>query len=59
MRQRLGTTKIADILTAYPNAEVVMQHSKGRYFAFRGPNADTHLAAIASRIRPYPKRIAL
>lgn len=59
MRQRIGTTKWADIQRHYPNAEVVMQYSKARYFAFRGPNAATLRSAIAHKIGPYPKRAAL
>ena len=56
MRQKVGSTRAADIAQMFPHATVVMQHSKGRYFAFRGPDAKQHKAAIAHLSKPYPKR---
>lgn len=58
MRSLVGSNRDADIRLCFPDAVVVMQHSKGRYFAFRGPDAATLRAAIAGKIKPYPKRVA-
>lgn len=49
----------ADVITSrWPGALKVPQHSKHRYFAFRGSRRAKahHLRAIESMIRPYPKR---
>lgn len=58
MRRIVGSTKIEDILKIYPNAITVPQHSKERYFAFRGSHQrqKQHYRAIQHLIRPYPKR---
>jgi hypothetical protein len=58
MRARIGSTKHEEILRHFPSAVVMMQHSKGRYFAFRGPNAATHFDAIRDKVLPYPKRLS-
>jgi hypothetical protein len=58
IRQRCGTTKSVDIERVFPDAVKIKQHSKHRYFAFRGSSKvqETHLAAISGLIKPYPKR---
>jgi hypothetical protein len=56
MRQKIGSTKLEDVLRYFPDAEVVMEHSKHRYFAFRGKKQHIHRQAIAHLIKPYPKR---
>lgn len=58
MRAICGSTKAADIARIYPKAEKIRQHSKHRYFAFRGlPSVQRgHLKAIAHLVKPYPKR---
>ncbi|KKN21458.1 hypothetical protein LCGC14_0925440, partial [marine sediment metagenome] len=40
----------------YPDVEVVTQFSKGRYFLFRGRNAERLRRAIQPFLQPYPKR---
>jgi len=59
MRRLVGSTRIEDILKMYPSAEVIPQHSKERYFAFRGKKQiqKQHHASIQHLIKPYPKRI--
>ena len=59
VRAMVGSTRQADILEKYPKAECVMQFSKHRYFAFRGPDKAQRLAAIAHMVKPYPKRSPL
>jgi hypothetical protein len=58
IRQRCGSTKAEDIAKVFPDAQKIKQHSKHRYFAFRGPTAvqKKNRKAIAHLIRPYPKR---
>jgi hypothetical protein len=58
MRQLVGSSRRADILARYPDAEFVAQHAKHRYFAFRGSRTTKarHLRAIAHLVQPYPKR---
>ncbi len=58
IRQRCGSTKAADIAAVFPNAVKIRQHSKHRYFAFRGPAAvqKRNRAAISHLINPFPKR---
>lgn len=58
IRQRCGSTKIADVLRHFPQAKKIKQHSKGRYFCFRGSKSakKKHLQAIAHLVKPYPKR---
>jgi hypothetical protein len=56
MRQRIGSTRWEDIVKAYPTAQPIMEYSKHRYFAFRGPDAKNLRANIAHMIKPYPKR---
>jgi len=36
-----------------------VEHQKARYFAFRGSRATQrrHLAALAGKLRPYPRRV--
>ena len=60
IRARIGSCKASDILKVWPNAEKVRQHSKHRYFAFRGPpfRAKQDLKAISHLLKPYPKRPA-
>jgi hypothetical protein len=41
-----------------PGASVAYTANKGRYFAFRGPRADAHRAALRDLIKSYPKRAA-
>jgi hypothetical protein len=58
IRQICGTTKIDDIKKIFPNVVKVKQHSKHRYFAFRGTalTKKNHLKAIYHLVKPYPKR---
>jgi hypothetical protein len=58
IRARCGTTKKEDIKKVFPNAKKVKQHSKHRYFAFRGSKKTKkqHLSAIQHIVKPYPKR---
>ena len=56
MRAIVGSTRDAEIRKVFPDVEIVMQHSKGRYFAFRGHNQAAHRHAIAHLIKPFPKR---
>lgn len=58
MRQRCGSTKAADIARVFPEAIKIKQHSKHRYFAFRGTAAvkKRNRAAIAHLLNPFPKR---
>jgi hypothetical protein len=58
LRQRCGSIKRADVLRVFPTATKIKQHSKRRYFAFRGPAAvqKAHYKAIEHLIKPYPKR---
>lgn len=60
IRAACGTTKRADVIRVFPSAVKVKQHSKHRYFAFRGSRVarKRHLAAIEHLVRPYPKRAA-
>jgi hypothetical protein len=58
IRQMCGSTKAADVARVYPDAEKIKQHSKHRYFAFRGSHKAkrAHRAAIGNLVKPYPKR---
>ena len=58
IRAQIGSTRMADVLARWPNAVKVKQHSKARYFAFRGSKRtqSAHLAAIQHLVKPYPKR---
>lgn len=58
IRQAVGSTRIDDIRAIFPGVEKVAQHSKHRYFAFRGSTKTkrTHQKAISHLIKPYPKR---
>lgn len=60
MRQKLGCSRMEEILKVYPTAKKIKQHSKHRYFAFRGSKKQQkeHFQAIASLVKPYPKRNA-
>jgi len=57
IRQKLGTQKKDVILAHYPDAEFVPQHSKGRYFLFRGSKLENkgYKKSIEHLIKPYPK----
>ncbi len=59
IRAVCGTTEWATVQQYFPKAERVAQHSKGRYFAFRGSKRvqEQHRAAIAHLVQPYPKRL--
>lgn len=59
LRSKLGCTKIEVIRASYPDVVKVKQHSKHRYFAFRGSKTvqKRHKKAIATIIKPYPKRL--
>ena len=61
MRQMIGTQKFSEVLRRFPTAKLIKQHSKHRYFAFRGTKKakKSHLSAIKHLIKPYPKRDAL
>ena len=58
IRQACGSTKMVDVLARFPNAVKVRQHSKRRYFAFRGDKKTKlrHKMSIKHLIMPYPKR---
>jgi hypothetical protein len=56
MRQRIGSTRWEEVQRYYPDAVPVMEYSKHRYFAFRGTHQRDHAAAIADKVKPYPKR---
>ncbi len=58
IRAVCGTTKAEDIAAIFPHAQKVKQHSKHRYFAFRGDarTKRAHTKAIAHLVKPYPKR---
>ena len=53
-RNRFGSSSVDSLLRA--GLRVEQAPRKGRYFAFRGPDRAALRAAIAERIRPYPKR---
>lgn len=58
IRAVCGSTKDEDIRRYFPAAQKIKQHSKHRYFAFRGDKRTVraHEKAIAHLIKPYPKR---
>jgi len=58
IRQAVGNTRRADVLARFPDVQFTRQHSKERYFAFRGTKREKakDRAAIAHIIKPYPKR---
>jgi len=58
MRQQIGNSRMDEILKRYPQAQKIKQHSKHRYFAFRGSRKEqkAHREAIAHLVKPYPKR---
>jgi hypothetical protein len=60
IRQRCGSTKAEDVRRVYPHAVKVKQHSKHRYFAFRGSRSakKRNSQAIAHLVKAYPKRLA-
>lgn len=59
IRAKLGTQKREEILKVYPNAKFIPQHSKDRYFLFRGSKTNKkHLKkSIEHLIKEYPKRL--
>lgn len=58
LRAKFGTQVMSEILKSWPDANLVKQRSKGRYFAFRGNEKirTQHFEAIKHLIKPYPKR---
>jgi hypothetical protein len=58
IRAMIGSIKNDEVLKRWPDAKKVPQHSKHRYFAFRGsPRVKKrHKKAIEHLIKPYPKR---
>ena len=58
IRAVCGSTKWEDVVRVFPEAKKVKQHSKHRYFAFRGNKRSirNHTNAILHLIKPYPKR---
>lgn len=58
IRQKCGSTRAEDIEKFFPKYCKVSQHSKHRYFAFRGSKKTQkkHYEAIKNIIKPYPKR---
>ncbi len=58
MRAKIGTQKISEVLKYFPDAKIVTQVSKGRYFHFRGnkDENESNLESIKHLIKPYPKR---
>ena len=61
LRAKFGTQRQEEILKRFPDAKFIKQKSKERYFYFRGDKRTRkrNRAAIASMIKPYPKRSAL
>jgi hypothetical protein len=59
MRHLCGSIRADDVARHFPNAVKIKQHSKHRYFIFRGPGAKAHLKAIAPLLKRYPKRNAV
>jgi hypothetical protein len=53
-----GNTQFENVKKHFPSVEKIKQHSKGRYFAFRGCKwaQKDHLSAIEHLVKPYPKR---
>lgn len=58
IRAVCGSTRKDVVRAHFPSVEFVPQHSKHRYFAFRGNKwtQKKHLAAIQHLLKPYPKR---
>ena len=58
LRAKFGTQIMDVILKKWPDAKIVKQKSKARYFAFRGSHKikERHYQSIAPLIKPYPKR---
>jgi hypothetical protein len=58
IRAVCGNTRLDNIRKHFPAVQKIKQHSKGRYFAFRGGKyaERNHLAAISHLLKPYPKR---
>ncbi len=58
LRAKFGTQKFDEILKEWPDAKLVKQKSKARYFAFRGneKTRNQHYQSIAHLVKPYPKR---
>lgn len=58
IKAKFGTRSKVKIMEEYPDAKIVMQKSKGRYFYFRGNKTvkKQHYKAILHLIKPYPKR---
>ncbi len=60
IRQRCGSSDMETVLKHFPTVEKIKQHSKHRYFAFRGHRSaqKRHRLAIEHLVKPYPKRAA-
>jgi len=60
IRQKCGSTRIEEITKFFPSVKKIKQHSKHRYFIFRGSKKakKQHHEAIKDLIKPYPKRLA-
>jgi hypothetical protein len=58
IRAVCGNTQFENVKKHFPSVEKIKQHSKGRYFAFRGSKGTQkdHLSAIKHLVKPYPKR---
>lgn len=58
VRARVGCQRIDEVRKVWPDATVIKQLSKARYFAFRGSKAETkkNLGAIKHLLKPFPKR---
>lgn len=56
MRHRHGKQDLETMKKFYPDAKMVKQITKGRYFCFRGENQGKHLEAVRHLLKPYPKR---
>jgi len=55
LRHKFGTEDKKKLLERFPNAEIVQQKGKGRYFYFR-KNKRVYQKSIQHLIKPYPKR---
>ena len=58
IRAICGNTQMENIKKYFPDVKKIKQHSKGRYFVFRGnkQTQQTHFDSIKAFVKPYPKR---
>jgi hypothetical protein len=58
IRQKCGSTKMEEVKKFFPSVQKIKQHSKHRYFYFRGSSKikKQHFLSLSHLIKPYPKR---